>query len=502
MVFLLIVPIKMINFAKHYYIYKTIMCSKTKRYMLIALACCMSCVVWGQNQAQARKWFAEGQYAKAKPVFAKLLKSTPKNGSLNYWYGVCLNETGEHSKALPYLQKAVDSDVENAYRYIGDYYLSDGNYEEAIGYYEEYLEIVNPEDTMFAFYTRRVEKARHELKFYKRVEKVMFVDSVVVAKDKFLGTYRLGEECGHIDVTRNMLGGNPSAEGTAYRTEMRDKIYYSDVDGYGRMQLYMCYKMLGDWSKPTMLNGLPDGDNNYPFMLSDGVTIYFANNNPNGVGGYDIYVTRYNSETDRFLTAENVGMPFNSSANDYMMVIDEVNQLGWFATDRNQPEGMVCVYTFVPTESKQYYNFKEDGFENIRKAAQIQSIASTQTDEEALRKATQTLFKLGLNLGDEGKANDFTFVIDDFTDYHSLSDFKNAEARQLYSNWVNKQERLEKLGKELEEKRERYTSSSGNERKNMTNELLQLEQQYETLETEVLGMPRAIRNLEINYLKR
>ena len=181
---------------------------------------------------------------------------------------------------------------------------------------------------------------------------------------------------------------------------------------------------------------------------------------------------------------------------------DEVNGLGWFATDRNQPEDMVCVYTFVPSESKQYYKYKEDSFEDIRKAAQIHSIASTQTDEEALGKATQALFKLGLNLGDEGKGRDFTFVVDDFTDYHSLADFKNDEARQLYSDWVAKQETLEKLGKELEEKRERYTRSSRDERRKMTDELLQLERQYEQLETEVLGMPTAIRNLEINHIKK
>lgn len=462
----------------------------------------MSGVVWGQSQTQARKWFVEGEYAKAKPVFAKLVKSNPKSGSLNYWYGVCLNETGEHDKALQYLKKAVDSKVENAYRYMGDYYLADGNYEDAIAHYEDYLELVDPTDTMFVVYTRRAEKAQHELKFYKRVEKVMFVDSVVVPKDSFMKSYRLGRECGQIDLTRSMLGGNTLSEGTAYRTEMRDKIYYSDVDPYGTMQLYMCYKMLGDWSKPVMLDGMPDGDNNYPFMLSDGITIYFANNNPSGMGGYDIYVTRYNSDTDRYLTAENVGMPFNSTGNDYMMAIDEVNNLGWFATDRNQPEGMVCVYTFIPAETKQYYKYKEDNFEDIRKAAQIHSIASTQTDEEALRKATQTLFKLGLDLQDEEKKKDFTFVVDDFTDYHSLSDFKSDEARQLYSDWVAKQKSLEKLGKELEEKRERYTRSSESERGKMRDELLRLEQQYEQLETEVMGMPTAIRNLEINHIKK
>lgn len=478
-----------------------VMNSNTRKYILAALALFMSLVTMAQNQTQARKWFVEGEYAKAKPVFAKLVKSNPKSGSLNYWYGVCLNETGEHDKALPYLKKAVDSDVENAYRYMGDYCLADGNYEEALDHYDTYLNKVDPTDTMFVVYTRRAERAKHELKFYKRVEKVVFVDSIVVAKEKFLEAYMLGRECGKINNTHETLGGNTSTEGTAYRTEMNDKIYYSDADANGRMQLYMCYKMLDSWSKPTALNGLPEGDNNYPFLLADGVTIYFANNNPNGLGGYDLYVTRYNSDTDRYFMAENLGMPFNSPANDYMMVIDEVNNLGWFATDRNQPEGMVCIYTFLPSETKQYYNYKEDRFEDIRQAAQIESIAATQTDQEAVRKAQQALFRLGLQMQAEVKKNDFTFVIDDFTDYHSLDNFKCAEARQLYKDWVAKQETLKRLGEELETMRERYTHSSSNDRKNMTNELLRLEQQYEQLETEVMGMPKAIRNLEINYIR-
>ena len=473
-----------------------------KKYILSILALCMVGVVFGQSQTQARKWFVEGEYAKAKPVFAKLVKSNPKSGSLNYWYGVCLNETGEHDKALPYLKKAVDSNVENAFRYIGDYYLADGNYEGALDHYDIYLDKVDPTDSMFVVYTRRAERAQHELKFYKRVEKVMFVDSIVVGKRDFLAAYKLGGECGELDAAHAMLGGNVSAEGMAYRTEMGDKIYYSDADASGCMQLYMCYKMLDTWSKPTVLNGLPEGDNNYPFLMSDGVTIYFANNNPTGLGGYDLYVTRYNSETDRYLVPENLGMPFNSSGNDYMMVVDEVNHLGWFATDRNQPEDTVCIYTFIPAEAKQYYKYNEDSFEDIRRAAQIHSIVATQTDWEMVKKANQTLFKLGLDIQSEEKKKDFTFVIDDFTDYHSLDNFKNAEARQLFVDWMTRQEELKKLGKELEENRQRYTRSSNAERHKMSGELLRLERQYEELETEVANMPKTIRNLEITFVKK
>ena len=472
-----------------------------KRNILLVFVLGMSIAVFGQSQTQAKKWFVDGEYAKAKPAFAKLLKGNPKNGSLNYWYGVCLNETGEHDKALPYLQKAVERDVENAYRYMGDYHMQDADYDKAIEFYEIYLEKVDPTDKKFAEYTRILEQAKHEYKYLKRVEKVTFVDSIVIAKDKFLAAYSIGQECGTLGSTRYLIGG-VSSEGTAYRTEMRDKIYYSDLDANGVMQLYMSYKMLDEWSKPTLLQGMPEGDKNYPFLLSDGVTIYFANNNSEGLGGYDIYVTRYNTATDRYLLAENLGMPFNSSSNDYMMVIDEINKLGWFATDRNQPDSLVCIYTFIPNETKQYYDFDSDNRQEILQAARISSIGTTQTNEEAVRLAHQNLLKLSMNAATKETKEEFTFVIDDYTDYHSLNDFKNPEARQLFTDWGNKKKQLEKLHQQLEDMRTRYTQSTANERNKMSEELLTLEKQYEALETEVAAMDKEIRNKEINYANK
>ena len=472
-----------------------------RKHILLVLMLCMSLTAFGQSQTQAKKWFAAGEYEKAKPVFAKLIKSNPKSGSMNYWYGVCLNETGEHAKALPYLKKAVDSDVENAYRYIGDYYVSDGEYEQAIENYEIYLEKVDPADERFVQYTQKLDRISQELKYLKRVEKIIIVDSVVMPKENFLSAYNIGHESGSISTTQQVITESKTTEGTAYRTEMGDKIYYSDIDEDGKLQLYMRYKMLDDWSKPSPLNGMPNGDNNYPFMLSDGMTIYFANNSLDGLGGYDIYITRFNTSTDRYLLPENVGMPFNSTGNDYMMAIDEINGLGWFATDRNLPDSLVCIYTFVPNEKKVYYDYESDNKLDIINAAHIYSIAATQTDSEAVRQAEHALFMLSLQTPKEDKSTTFTFVINDFIDYHHIDDFKSPEAKQLYTDWQNKTKSLSQLTQKLEERRILYTRATKSERENMTEELLHMEQQHELLETEVSGMEMMIRNAEINYRK-
>lgn len=42
-------------------------------------------------------------------------------------------------------------------------------------------------------------------------------------------------------------------------------------------------------------------------------------------------------------------MPFNSTANEYLLAIDDYDTLGWLVTDRNQPADSVCIYTFEPT---------------------------------------------------------------------------------------------------------------------------------------------------------
>ena len=115
------------------------------------------------------------------------------------------------------------------------------------------------------------------------------------------------------------------------------------------------------------------GNANDPFVLSDGVTIYYATDGE-GLGGYDIFVTRYNTNTDSYLTPENVGMPFNSPYNDYMYVIDEYNNLGWFTSDRFQPEEKVCIYVFIPNSSKQTYNYEAMDPQQMIRLAQILSL--------------------------------------------------------------------------------------------------------------------------------
>ena len=70
------------------------------------------------------------------------------------------------------------------------------------------------------------------------------------------------------------------------------------------------------------------GDVNYPYVMPDGVTIYFAAKDYDTLGGYDLFVSRYNMNNDTYLAPERLSMPFNSMYNDYLMVVDEEKGVG------------------------------------------------------------------------------------------------------------------------------------------------------------------------------
>ena len=97
---------------------------------------------------------------------------------------------------------------------------------------------------------------------------------------------------------------------------MGNKAYFSQPDDSLKQQLCTSDLLGGEWSKPQLLNGISEGisETAYPFMLADGLTFYFAGKGEESIGGYDIFMTRYDAHNNSFLKPENIGMPFNSEA--------------------------------------------------------------------------------------------------------------------------------------------------------------------------------------------
>ena len=329
-------------------------------------------------------------------------------------------------------------------------------------------------------------------------QQIIIIDSIVTDKDKFLASYRLSSETGSLTTTSQFFG--KQLEGYAFLNEMGNKVYFSQPDNNDLLWLYTSDKLGNSWSEATRLQGLDEGisEADYPFMLNDGITLYFAAKGDESIGGYDIFFTRYDSRSASFLKPENLGMPFNSEANDYMFAVDEQNRIGYFVSDRRQPEDKVCVYIFVPSETRRTYNPSVYSEQQIRDFADIISIADTWGDgserEAALArlKNISTVQKVSHSQGPTQKI----LVINDQLTYSDYGDFQSLEARGLYDQLLNSRQRQEKLNSELDKSRERYANGNDAERKLLSTTILHNEEQLLQLNEAIRSLEKRIRKAE------
>ena len=329
-------------------------------------------------------------------------------------------------------------------------------------------------------------------------QQIVIIDSVVTDKDKFLASYRLSSETGSLTTTSQFFG--KQLEGYAFLNEMGNKVYFSQPDNNDRLWLYTSDKLGNSWSEASRLQGLDEGisEADYPFMLNDGITLYFAAKGDESIGGYDIFFTRYDSRSASFLKPENLGMPFNSEANDYMFAVDEQNRIGYFVSDRRQPEDKVCVYIFVPSETRRTYNPSVYTEQQIRDFADIISSADTWGDGSEREAALARLKNIstGQKVSHSQGPTQKILVINDQLTYSDYGDFQSLEARGLYDQLLNSRQRQEKLNSELDKSRERYANGNDAERKLLSTTILHNEEQLLQLNEAIRSLEKRIRKAE------
>ena len=463
---------------------------------LTAIALMFTASAGAQTLSQAQRWFTQGEFEKAKPVFKKLVKQSPSNASYNFWYGACCYETGEMMEGLPYLEKSAARKVINAYLYVSKAYYDMYRYDDAIENLEQHIYWLKQKKRDTTEAEELMGKYRKGARLIRGVENITVIDSFVVDKRSFLDSYKLGEQSGNLQMTDN---GNEDVS-IEFVNEMGDKKLLSANDENGNKKLYASVKLIDSWSKPQRLKGINDDmtDLNFPFLDSDGTTLYFAAKGEESLGGYDIFITRADSEENSYFRPDNMGYPFNSAFNDYMYVIDDYNNLGWFASDRYQPEGKVCVYVFIPNESKTTYDYDTVEPGKMISLARLDNIALTQTDRNEVARAKQRLAKVTYaKTGKKNKKTEFTFIVNDNRTYTSLNDFRKPEAKKMFQEMRKMQSDLETLENELDKLREKYSKSNKAVRESMTPGILDKEKRVNGLRTEIGKMETKIRNMEL-----
>ncbi len=338
-----------------------------------------------------------------------------------------------------------------------------------------------------AEYDKVVARCRKGENGLRGVDRVIIVDSVVVDKKDFLKAYPIAADMGSLKLSEK-------GDIVQYQTQLNGMVLYpvhaTDSTDLQIMRYYLENDRL---TEGEAIEGLGiEGDINYPFLMPDGQTFYFAARCDEGYGNYDLYVTRYDSDSKQFYQAENMGFPYNSYANDYMLVIDEAANLGWFASDRYQPHGKVCIYTFIPNESRQTIDYESTDLSELQNLASLQSISAlplTDEQKQAKAQAKKRLSTVNSQLSTVNSHKDFEFVLNDQRICYTLDDFKTPEAKQLCSEWVQKTKNYTALNNQLQEMRETAPTNR--------QPILNLEARIKELQSEMHHIEKEIRKAEL-----
>ncbi len=466
---------------------------KRNRFFSIYILFFFSLCIKGQTLDDAKSWYQEGRYTEALPVFQAEYLNNANNPSVNQWLGVSLFKTGKVIEAQKYLEFASGRKVLDAYLYLGELYTLLYRFNDAEKEFEKYEKAKRRDKAALEILDQKRDYTERLRRAVNRTENLQVIDSLVVSKSDFLSAYNLSASAGSLIPVQEFFSGRPKTDETVYINERKDKIYYSQGDAAIGTDLYTMDRLLDTFGNekrlPATIN--KEGNQAFPFVLSDGMTLYFASTDESSFGGYDLFVTRYNLASDSYLNPNQLNMPFNSPFNDYMLAIDEEKGVGWFASDRFQPDDSVCIYIFIPNPQVQL--IESDDEKQMADRARISSIADTWkegADYGSLRSLAQQKTILR-----QETSGDFTFVINDQATYHTLSDFKNDHARSIFSQALGFGKQLEALNDELSQKREQYAEGSTTD--TLAASILKLEKESESLSREMERLTIQARNEEI-----
>lgn len=285
-----------------------------------------------------------------------------------------------------------------------------------------------------------------------RVENIQVIDSLIVDADDFFRHYRLSAPTGSIvgaDMVVSAIKpdviGDAEIFPPAYIPESATTMFWSmgtRDDPDSRSTMWQSDLLAdGSWDTPRPIFSVDSifGDTNpggdtlaTPFMMTDGTTLYFAANGAASIGGLDIFITR--ADDNSYLQPQNIGMPYNSPADDYMLAIDELTGVGWWATDRNHIPGKVTIYRFIPSDLRVNYSPDTPGLADL---ARISSVALTHipaTDYDAIKARIDSIPAAGAPAADD---LEFTLSIPGIGIYTSLDDFKSENARSLMEQYLD-----------------------------------------------------------------
>lgn len=333
---------------------------------LIVLVCWRMLPASGQNafaseeelKTQATKLFDDDQFEDAYPLYSQLVSLYPKDPNYNYRLGVCmLYASDDKEKPISYLEYAAKRpEIEKeVFFYLARAYHLNYRFDDAIKEYEAYKKVASSAKAEKLMVDRQIEMCKNGKKLLRNITDLVVIDKKEMSRSDFFRSYDISDIGGKLLVKpdepafKTALDKKKKENSIIYLASNNNQIFFSsygDDPDQGK-DIFVIRKLPnGEWSKPQTL-GYPvntEYDEDYPFLHPNGKVLYFCSKGHNSMGGYDIFKTTLNEETNTWNKPVNMDFPINTPDDDILYVTNEDEKEAFFSSARNSVTGKTAVF--------------------------------------------------------------------------------------------------------------------------------------------------------------
>jgi len=306
-------------------------------------------------EKKALSYFQSEQFIEATPLYLRLLSLEPRNPNYNYRYGTCLLfNSDEKQKAFKYLNYSVqnNNEVENeAYYYLGKAYHLTYQFDKAIENFNIYKQKAGSRALTKLKVDRQIEMCKNGKSLIANISETVVLKKTKIDKKSFFRIYDLQDIGGELIVTEEFQNKQDKRNNHVpliHFPSNSNRIYYSSYgENNDNKDIYVRTRLPdGTWSLEQAVFGNVNTPYNedFPYMHPSGKYLYFSSEGHNSMGGYDVFRSIYDPETNLFGKPENMDISISSPDNDFLYIVDSLDRYAYFASQRESESDKIHVY--------------------------------------------------------------------------------------------------------------------------------------------------------------
>ncbi|OYT12129.1 MAG: hypothetical protein B6I18_01755 [Bacteroidetes bacterium 4572_112] len=305
---------------------------------------------------QADKLFESNDFKAAYPYYQTLRSNNNKNADYNFRLGVCMMFSEPENKTRPvkYFDDAIKLEIEDnrVYYYLGRALHNNYRFSEAQTSYSQYKELAKKRLVASFDIDRRIQECKNGISLLAHIKLIYVIEKQLVRDQTFYKSYNFKESSGRVIAVPPTLKTkydkkNSSPKFGLYVSEGK-MIYYASYGKKGEtgLDIYRAKQIDDSWGNVESLgdNVNTKYDDAYPYITSDGKTLYFSSKGHNSMGGYDVFKSKFSMSSFEWGKCENLNFPTNTPFDDLFYVPDTSGVMAYFSSDRQSLNGEIYVY--------------------------------------------------------------------------------------------------------------------------------------------------------------